>query len=62
MLNDLFVNNKLEYIYIFAYNSKDIVKSMTISTSIENLRYLYIENYDRVDITLDISQKYPTKL
>ena len=58
MLEDLFKNNKLEYIDI--YKGNNIVKSMTISTNIQNLRFFYIDNNnDRLDITLDISTEYP---
>ena len=36
---------------------------MTISTGISNLRYLYIDSKnDRIDIILDISKIYPSKL
>ena len=60
MLEDLFKNNKLEYIYIATDNQKNIVKSMTISSNIQNLRFFYIDNdKDIVDITLDISHEYP---
>ena len=63
MLEDLFKNNKLEYIHISTDNQKNIVKLMTISFNIENLRFFYINNGEnRVDITLDISQEYPKKL
>ena len=60
MLEDLFKNNKLEYVDI--YKGNNIVKSMTISTNIQNLRFFYINNKYRVDITLDISTEYPKKL
>ena len=39
-----------------------MVKSMTISFNIENLRFFYIDNKYREDITLDISHEYPQKL
>ena len=56
MLEDLFKNNKLEYVYIITKEHKNIVKSMTISHNIENLRYFHVNNDNiRVDITLDIS-------
>ena len=63
MLEYLCKNNKLEYIHIATDNQKNIVKLMTISFNIQNLRFFYINNYKvRVDITLDISQEYPKKL
>ena len=55
MLEDIFKNNKLEYIYINTYTDKNIVKTMTISSNIDNIRYFYVYNYGRVEITLDIS-------
>ena len=57
MLEDMFKNNKLEYVNIRTNNNNNnIVKSMTISKNILNLRYFYIDNdKDRVVITLDIS-------
>ena len=58
MLEDLFKNNKLEYVDI--YKGNNIVKSMTISSNIQNLRFFNIDNNkDREDITLDISHEYP---
>ena len=60
MLEDLFKNNKLEYVHI--YRGDNIVKSMIISFNIQNLRYLYIDIYNEVDITLDITNEYPKKL
>ena len=54
MLEDLFKNNKFEYVDI--YKGTNIVKSMTISYNIENLRYFNVINYKyREDITLDIT-------
>ena len=48
-------NNKLEYIHIYREIDYNIVKTMTISHNIENLRYIYVYIYDgRVDISLDI--------
>ena len=61
MLQDLFNNNKLEYIH--ANYRNNIASSMTISSNIENLRFFYVNNgVNRVDITLDISNEYPAKL
>ena len=60
MIEDLFKNNKLEYVDI--YKGNNIVKSMTISSNIQNLRFFYIDNKYREDITLDISHEYPQKL
>ena len=59
MIEDLFKNNKLEYIHILTSQEYNIVKSMTISFNIQNLRYLYIYICDRVDLTLDITNEYP---
>ena len=56
MLEDLLKNNKLEYIHINTYKDKNIVKTMTISSNIDNIRYFYVKNNnDRVEIILDIS-------
>ena len=60
MLEDLFKNNKLEYVHID--RGDNIVKSMTLSSNIENLRYLYIDYNVRIYIILDISLEYPQKL
>ena len=61
MLEDLFKNNKLEYVDI--YKGNNIVKSMTISTNIQNLRFFQINNGENmVNITLDITNEYPKKL
>ena len=62
MLEVMFKTNKLEHLHIYTEENKNIVSSMTISSKIEYLRYFYIINNDRVDITLDISQEYPKKL
>ena len=35
---------------------------MTISSNIDNIRYLYVYNKGIVGITLDIAHEYPTKL
>ena len=60
MLEDLFKNNNLEYFHIVTYNNKNIIKSISISTNIEKLRYFYIKNKSsRIDITLDITEEYP---
>ena len=61
MLEDLFENNKLEYICIIKdYN---IVKKMTISKNIQSLNCFYVDNeYHRVNITLDITNEYPDQL
>ena len=61
MLEDLFKNNKLEYIDI--YNGQNIVKEMIISNTIKYVSYLYVDNgRNRVNITLDITNEYPAKL
>ena len=62
MLEDLLQNNKLEYINIDTYRSINIIKAMTISTNIQNMRYFFIDNSSRLYITLDISNEYPNKL
>ena len=63
MLEDLFKNNKLEYIFIKTYKFINIVNSMTLSSNIENLRYFNVIYYNgKVDITLNISKVYPKKL
>ena len=56
MLEDIMNNNKLEYIHINTRNEYNILKPMTLSHNIMNLKYFYV-NYsrDRVVITLDIS-------
>ena len=55
MLEDLFKNNKLEYIHINANKDKNIIKRMTISNNLGKLRVLYIKNRnDRINITLNI--------
>ena len=55
IIKDLFKNNKIEYIHIRT-NNNNIIKPMTLSRNIENLRYFYVNNgKNRVDITLDIS-------
>ena len=56
MLENLFKNNKLEYIYIKTFKYKSIVKIMTISFNIEKLRYFNVDVVDnRVEIALDVS-------
>ena len=43
LIEDLFKNNKLEYIYVHNWKSNtNIVKSMALSHNIENLRYMDI--------------------
>ena len=59
MLEALFKKNKLEYVHILTFESKNIVKSMTILSNIQNLRFFYIDNKYRENITLDISHEYP---
>lgn len=63
-LEDLFKNNKLEYVYIL--NDKctgNIIRSMTLSVNIVNLRYLCIY-YDKIkcEIKLDITNEFPKYL
>ena len=61
MLEDLFKNNKLEYVYLSF--STNIIKPMTLSSNIENLRYFYVNTeFDRVEIALNITKEYPRML
>ena len=56
MLEDLFKYNKLEYVHIYTLKEYNIVKPITLSHNIMNLRYFYVFTYkDRVDITLGIT-------
>ena len=42
-LQDLFENNKLEYMYVYnGYFDSNIVSSFVIRDNIENLRYIYV--------------------
>ena len=61
MLEDLFKNNKLEYVYLSF--STNIIEPMTISSNIENRRYFYVNTeFDRVEIALNITKEYPRML
>ena len=56
MLEDLFKQNKLEYVNINTERGKNIVLDIIVNKNIENLRYLQIkvENI-RYEVNLDIS-------
>lgn len=46
MVNDLLVNNKLEYIYVnHRRNGDNIVKNLTMTKNISNLRFFYHLGY-----------------
>ena len=57
MLEDLLKNNKLEYIHIDkGFHGSNIIKPIAMSSKIESLRYIYVDNYfDRVEMALDVS-------
>ena len=52
--------NKLEYVHI--KECTNVIKSMSLSKNIENLRYFYVDNQDKVDITLELFKEYPFNL
>ena len=61
MLEDLLVNNKLQYVCI--EQGCNVVVSMTVAFNIQNLRFFDIRSDTcRVDIILDITQEYPSQL
>ena len=63
MLADLFINNKLEYLFIDTESDKKIVADMTINNNLVNLRYINVFTlYKRATICLDISNEYPDHL
>ena len=64
MLQTLFNSNKLQYVYIKKEEKgRNVAGSMTISTNIEHLRYLSIDNAaEPLKVVLDISTCYPVKL
>ena len=56
MLEELFKQNKLEYVHIETRKDKNIILNITLNNNIKNLKYLYIYIYDiRYEVTLDIS-------
>ena len=63
MIEDLFKNNKLEFVNIVTKSNENNVKHMELSSNIYYLKYFYVDsNYKRVDITLDISIEHPKNL
>ena len=61
LLEDLFKNNKLEYINVRNdIPDSNIVKSMVLLHNIANLRFMYIsQEKAKYDIKLNISNEYP---
>ena len=56
MLEELFKQNKLEYVHILTEKGKNIIFIMVLNKNIENLRYFYVYIYNiRYEVTLDIS-------
>ena len=57
LLQDLFQNNKLEYVYVDNYESaSNIVNSFVINDNIENLRFMYVLYNEGVyDIKLNVN-------
>ena len=56
MLEELFKQNKLEYVHIWTKKDKNIILDMILNNNIEDLRYFYVYIYDmRYEITLDVS-------
>ena len=65
MLENLLIKNKLEFVHIKhgTYLGQDMLHDMVMLNNIADFRYFYIDNdWIRANITLDISQEYPTKL
>ena len=51
MLEYLTMNNKFEFVHIYTKRYNNVLKTMKILSSIEDLRYFCIyDHYDRVDI------------
>ena len=56
MLEELFKQNRLQYVHILTEKGKNVILDMTLNKNIENLRYLSIEIKDiRYEVTLNIS-------
>ena len=56
MLEELFKQNKLEYVHILTEKGKYIILDVILKENIENLRYFNIYIYDiRYEVTLDVS-------
>ena len=64
LIEELFKKNKLEYIHVFNWNSNtNIVKSMTLSYNIANLRYMQVYQHSvKCDIKFNVSNEYPQHL
>ena len=63
-LQDLFRNNKLEYMYVYnGYFDSNIVSSFIINDNIENLRFMHVY-YDEgaYDIKLNVNYTTPENL
>ena len=55
MLEELFKQNKLEYVHILTEKGKNVILDMALNKNIENLRYFYINiEYIRYEVTLNI--------
>ena len=56
LIQDLFENNKLEYVFVYNISSDpNIVKSFVIRENIENLRFMFVDYNEIYDIKLNIS-------
>lgn len=64
MLQNLFNNNKLEYVYVINEDSSsNIVSSFIIRENIETLKFMYVHYYEGVyAIKLNVSQTTPGNL
>ena len=64
MLQTLFNNAKLLYVYVFKGTSgRNVAGPMTIDRNTEELRYLLIDNYtEQIRVVMDISSIYPRYL
>lgn len=59
-LNDLFINNKLEYVDIYNYQEFNIIDSKIVFNNIANLYYLNIcLDNDKYNIMFKIVDKFP---
>ena len=55
MLEELFKQNKLEYVHIETRKDKNIILDIILNRNIENLRYLNLDSGNmRYDVTLDL--------
>ena len=56
MLEELFKQNKLEYVHIETEKGRSVIFNVTLNTNIDNLRYLNINIYKaRYEIEIDVS-------